>query len=51
MDDLDLTARRYLHFADREARGSSPSYEAWSRAVAGDRALLAQLATLPAPKR
>ena len=33
MDGLDLTARRYLHFADREDRGSSPSYEAWSRAA------------------
>jgi hypothetical protein len=51
MDDLDAIARRYLHFADREARGSSPSYETWSRAVAADRALLARLATLPAAKR
>jgi Uncharacterized protein conserved in bacteria (DUF2332) len=51
MDELEPIGRRYLHFADREARGSSPSYEAWSRAVAGDRALLAQLATLPGPKR
>jgi hypothetical protein len=40
MDDLDAIARRYLHFADMEARGSSPSYEFWSRAVAGDRGLL-----------
>ena len=51
MDDLDMIARRYLRFADLEARGSSPSYETWSRAVAGDRALLSRLATLPAPKR
>src|SRR3984957_19543838 len=51
MDDLNAIARRYLHFADREARGSSPSYETWSRAVADDRALLSQLATLPAPKQ
>jgi hypothetical protein len=51
MDDLDMIARRYSQFADREARGSSPSYETWSRAVAGDRALLSQLATLPAPKQ
>src|ERR1700722_6794507 len=51
MDDLDMIARRYLHFADMEARGSSPSYETWSRAVADDRALLSQLATLPAPKQ
>ena len=51
MDDLDMIARRYLHFADMEAHGSSPSYETWSRAVAGDRALLSQLATLPAAKQ
>jgi hypothetical protein len=51
MDDLDAIARRYQTFADLEARGSSPSYEAWSRAVAGDRELLAQLATLPARKQ
>jgi hypothetical protein len=51
MDDLDAIARRYLHFADREARGSSPSYETWSRAMAADRTLLAQLATLPAAKQ
>jgi hypothetical protein len=51
MDDLDMIARRYLHFADMEARGSSPSYETWSRAVADDRVLLSQLATLPAPKQ
>jgi hypothetical protein len=51
MDDLDAIARRYLHFADMEARGSSPSYETWSRAMAADRALLSQLATLPAAKQ
>jgi Uncharacterized protein conserved in bacteria (DUF2332) len=51
MDDLEPIARRYLHFADHEARGSSPSYDAWSRAVAADDALLARLATLPGPKR
>jgi hypothetical protein len=51
MDDFDKIARRYLQFADLEARGSSPSYEAWSRAVAGERALLARLATLPEPKQ
>src|SRR3984957_12560613 len=51
MDDLDVIAERYRTFADLEARGSSPSYEAWSRAVAGDRDLLAQLATLPARKQ
>jgi hypothetical protein len=51
MDDLEMISQRYNQFADREARGSSPSYETWSRAVAGDRALLSQLATLPAPKQ
>jgi Uncharacterized protein conserved in bacteria (DUF2332) len=51
MDDLDVIARRYLTFADLEARGSSPSYEAWSRAVAAYRGLLARLATLPALKQ
>ena len=40
MDDFDLIAERYRTFADLEARGSSPSYEAWSRAVAGDQDLL-----------
>jgi hypothetical protein len=51
VDDFDAIADRYLTFADLEARGSSPSYEAWSRAVAGDRDLLARLATLPARKQ
>lgn len=51
MDDLEPIARRYLQFADYEARGSSPSYDAWSRAVAADDALLARLAALPEPKR
>src|ERR1700689_3400084 len=51
MDDFDLIARRYRHFADLEARGSSPTYETWSRAVAGDRALLSRRAPLPEPKQ
>jgi hypothetical protein len=51
MDDLDAIAQRYRTFAALEARGSSPSYVAWSRAVAGDRELLARLATLPARKQ
>jgi hypothetical protein len=51
MEDLDLIAQRYLRFADHEAHGSSPSYEAWSHAVAADRDLLSRLATLPAPKQ
>ncbi len=28
MDDFDVIAERYRAFADQEARGSSPSYEA-----------------------
>jgi hypothetical protein len=51
VDDIDTTAERYRQFAAQEAHGSSPSYEAWSAAVAADRALLSQLATLPGPKR
>jgi len=51
MDDIDMIARRYLQFADQEARGSSPSYEAWSRTLAGDRGLLSRLAALPALKQ
>jgi Uncharacterized protein conserved in bacteria (DUF2332) len=51
MDDLDIIAQRYLQFADQEARGSSPSYEARSRMVAGDRPLLSRLAALAAPKQ
>lgn len=45
------TARSYLEFADRQARGSSPLYEALCRGVAGDPALLAFLDTLPEAKR
>jgi hypothetical protein len=51
MDDIDAIARRYRQFADQQAHGSSPSYEAWSAAVAADRGLLSQLATLPGPKQ
>jgi len=51
MDDLDPLARRYLVFADAEARGSSASYERWSRAVAADPDLLSQLAKLPVAKQ
>ena len=51
MYDLEPIARRYLRFADAEARGSSPSYDAWSQAVAADRDLLERLATLPPGKQ
>jgi hypothetical protein len=45
------TATKYLRFANLEARGSSPVYEAWASGVAGDPDILALLDSLPAPKR
>jgi hypothetical protein len=42
---------RYLDFADREARGVSPLYEALARAVAESEPLLAFIAALPRPKQ
>jgi len=45
------TAELYTEFAVREARGSSPTYERLSLAVADDDELLALLGTLPLPKR
>jgi hypothetical protein len=51
MDDLEAISRQYQRFADQEAHGSSPAFEAWARTVAADNALLARLATLPVPKR
>lgn len=50
-DDISELRRRYLLFADREARGSSPALETWARLVADDDDLLQQLATLPEQKR
>ncbi len=47
----DRIAERFLGFATREADGSSPLYAAWARGVAGDAAVLAFLAALPADKR
>jgi hypothetical protein len=41
----------YRRFADEEARGRSPLYEALARGVAGDTDLLKLLAGIPAPKR
>ncbi|MBV9835710.1 MAG: DUF2332 domain-containing protein [Alphaproteobacteria bacterium] len=49
--ERDRIAARYLRFADDEARGRSPSYEAITRGVAGDAAALDFLATLPDDKR
>src|SRR5690349_12583846 len=45
------TADWYVDFAERQARGVSPTYERLSRAVAGDDDLLARLETVPPPKR
>nr|WP_221377318.1 DUF2332 domain-containing protein [Actinoplanes polyasparticus] len=41
----------YLDFAQRQARGVSPTYERLARAVARDGELLALLDTVPEPKR
>src|SRR5690242_13413708 len=41
----------YVEFADRQARGVSPTYERLARAVARDDELLALLESVPAPKR
>jgi hypothetical protein len=51
MADLAPIAERYLRFAADEAHGSSPTFEAWSLAVAGDVAVLGKLAGLPVPKQ
>jgi hypothetical protein len=49
--DRDRLAARYLRFADEEARGRSPTYESFTRGVAGDAEVLDFLATLPEEKR
>ncbi len=45
------TAERYRRFAEIEARGYSPRYEAWCTAISEDPAVLALLDTLPPPRR
>jgi hypothetical protein len=45
------TADRYRRFADLEARGESPCFEAWALGVAGDAEVVALLDTLPTAKR
>ncbi|WP_250029424.1 DUF2332 domain-containing protein [Paractinoplanes maris] len=45
------TAEWYLDFAERQARGTSPTYERLARAVARDDELLALLDSVPPPKR
>jgi hypothetical protein len=49
-EHLDIAAL-YLQFAELEAYGRSPLYEALARGVAGDRAILRLLAALPPEKR
>ena len=51
MSDADRIRKKYLAFADNEAKGVSPSYEAFTRAVAGDDACINFLAQLPDPKQ
>jgi hypothetical protein len=50
-DPLAGTAGEYRRFARLEAHGRSPAYEALAEAVAGDRPILAFLASLPPGKR
>lgn len=48
---MTTTADWYLEFAERQARGSSPTYEHLTRRAAEDDELLALLDTVPEPKR
>jgi len=48
---IEQLAARYRRFAEVEAHGRSPLYEAFALGVAGDVATLEFLATLPEPKR
>lgn len=50
-NDIDNTRLSFLRFADYEAKGVSPLYEEFSRAVAQSQKALAVIASLPAPKR
>ncbi|THJ68428.1 DUF2332 domain-containing protein [Arthrobacter echini] len=45
------TAERYRRFAEIEARGYSPLYEAWCLRIGADPAVLDLLDTLPSPRR
>jgi hypothetical protein len=47
----DAIARRFRRFAETEARGHSPLYEALAESVASDPDILTFLAELPAPKQ
>ena len=50
-DQIARLSARYVRFADEEARGRSPLYEALARSLAADREVLAFLTTLPAAKQ
>lgn len=47
----DHVAEVYAQFADRQARGSSPSLESWARTIVEDQAVLSRLVALPERKR
>lgn len=47
----DQVAEVYAQFADRQARGSSPSLESWARTVVEDPSVRIRLADLPEGKR
>lgn len=51
MTTAAVTAERYRRFAEVEARGYSPRYEAWCLAISTDGEILEFLGTLPAPRR
>ena len=51
VDPAAPTAERYRAFADVEARGMSPTYEAWAHGVADDPGTIALIDELPPPKR
>jgi hypothetical protein len=49
--DEEAVSARYMRFAEVEARGRSPLYEAIARGVAGDREIIGFLLGLPEEKR
>lgn len=51
MGGLEALSRRYRRFAEEEARGRSPLYEALAREVSADEAVLGFLLTLPAARQ
>ena len=51
MDDLEDVAGFYRHFAEREAKGESPTFERWAAGVAEDPEIRTLLEELPVAKR